>query len=80
MLAKFGDDAELGEVLVGEFWSGVWVGPMSVRLESLAVGLDGVATASGHASVRRWAADSARSLREWAASERKREDEESIGR
>jgi hypothetical protein len=78
LLDVFGDDEGIRSTFAGQYWSGFWNGPASARERSLAVELDQIAARSGYANVRRWARETAETMRVAAQREEVREAEEEL--
>ena len=78
LLSKYADIEDVGNAFFSEFWSGSWSGPSSVHWDELAGTLEKVAGSTQLPKLRNWATDSARSFRNMAEDERKREEEEEL--
>ena len=78
LLGKYADTEDVGNAFFSEFWSGSWSGPPSVHWDKLAGTLEKVAGSTQFPKLRNWATNSARSFRNMAKEERKREEEEEL--
>ena len=78
LLSEYADIEDVGNAFFSEFWSGSWSGPSSVHWDELAGTLEKVAGSTQLPKLRNWATDSARSFRNMAEEERKREEEEEL--
>lgn len=80
ILGEYGDNEHVASTFFSQYVSGVWIGSASAHWEQLAESLDAVAHQTTLRKLRRWATDSARSLREMAERDRQREEEEDLRR
>lgn len=80
IISAYGNNDRVASEFFSQYMSGGWVGPVSARWDQLADSLVEVARRTALPKLRRWAADSARSLRKMAERERQREDEEELRR
>jgi hypothetical protein len=78
LLGAYGDNERVASALFSEYVSGFWSGPASAHWDELADSLEDVARRTALPKLRRWAADSARSLRGMAERDRQREEEEDL--
>ncbi len=78
VLADYGDDDGVANAFFSEYVSGSWTGPASSHWTKLAEALDAIASRTKLPKLRRWAADSARSLRRMAERDHQREEEEAL--
>ena len=78
VLADYGDDDGEANAFFSEYVSGSWTGPASSHWTKLAEALDAIASRTKLPKLRRWAADSARSLRRMAERDHQREEEEAL--
>jgi hypothetical protein len=79
IIGEYGDIGGVGGAFFSEYVSGVWSGPASSHWDQLAASLDEIARRTKLSKLRRWAGNSARSLRGMAERDRQREDEEELG-
>jgi hypothetical protein len=79
IIGEYGDIEGVGGAFFSEYVSGVWSGPASSHWDQLAASLDEIARRTKLSKLRRWARNSARSLRGMAERDRQREDEEELG-
>lgn len=80
LLGEYGDKGEVASAFFSAYVSGSWSGPASAHWDQLAESLEVVASRTSLPKLRRWATDSARSLRLMAERDRQREEEEGLGR
>jgi len=80
ILGRFGDDETIGSEFFAAYVSGSWTGPTSEHWGTLAAELERVAQATRLPKLRRWAAESARQLREMQKRDAQREEEEDVRR
>lgn len=78
IIGAYGDDEGVASEFFAEYMSGSWSGPASSHWDELAGALEAVARRTGLPKLRRWASDSARSLRKMAERDRQREEEEDL--
>lgn len=78
IIGAYGDNDRVASEFFSQYMSGGWVGPASAHWDQLANSLEEVAGRTALPKLRRWAADSARSLRKMAERERQREEEEEL--
>jgi hypothetical protein len=78
ILGEYGDNEEVASPFFSEYVSGSWVGPASAHWDQLADSLEEVAGRTVLPKLRRWAANSARSLRRMAERDRQGEEEEEL--
>jgi len=78
LLGQYGDMEPVAGAFFSEYVSGSWSGPASSHWEQRARSLDVVASRTALPKLRRWASDSARSLRRMAERDRQREEEEEL--
>jgi hypothetical protein len=76
----YGDIAKVGNAFFSEYTSGAWSGSSADHWNELATRLDEVTNRTSLPKLRRWAAEAVRSLREMAARDRQREEEEDLRR
>ena len=78
ILGEYGDNERVANAFFSEYMSGGWSGPASAHWDQLADSLEKVAGRTALPKLRRWAADSAGSLRRMAERDREREEEEDL--
>ncbi len=78
IIGTYGDNERVASAFFSEYVSGRWSGPASAHWDQLADSLNDVAGRTALLKLRRWAADSARSLRRMAERDRHREEEEEL--
>ncbi len=78
LLGKYGDNERVASVFLSSYLSGSWTGPSSSRWNHLAQKLDAVVERTKLPKLRRWASNSARSLRKMAEMGYQREEEEEL--
>lgn len=78
IIGAYGDSERVAREFFSDYVSGSWSGSSSSHWEQLAKSLDAVADRTALPNLRRWASDSARSLREMAKRDRQREEEEDL--
>ena len=78
ILGEYGDNERVASAFFSEYVSGSWSGPASAHWDQLADSLEEVAGRTALPRLRRWAANSARSLRRMAERDRQREEEEEL--
>lgn len=78
IIGAYGDSERVARAFFSDYVSGSWSGSPSSHWEQLAQSLDAVAGRTALPKLRRWASDSARSLREMAKRDRQREEEEDL--
>ena len=78
ILGEYGDNERVAFAFFSEYQSGSWSGSASSHWDQLAETLDSVTSRTALPKLRRWASDSARSLRKMAERDRQREDEEKL--
>jgi hypothetical protein len=78
LLGEYGDNERVASAFFSEYVSGIRSGPASAHWDQLAESLDTVAGRTALPKLRRWAADSVRSLRRMAERDRQREEEEEL--
>jgi hypothetical protein len=76
IIGEYGDKEDVASAFFSEYLTGSWSGPSSAHWDQLAESLEEVARRTTLPKLRRWAADSARSLRGMAERDRHREEEE----
>ena len=74
IIGEYGDNREVANAFFAEYVCGVRYGPASSNWDKLAQSLESVARQTALPKLRRWATDSARSLREMAERDRRREE------
>ncbi len=80
ILGEYGDNERVASVFFSKYVSGSWWGSASSHWDQLAEALDAVAGRTALPKLRRWASDSAHSLRKMAEHDRQREEEEELRR
>jgi hypothetical protein len=80
IVGTFGDLHDVADAFFSAYMSGSWSGSVSRHWESLAAALDRVVASTNLPKLRTWATRSARELREMAAHDRDREEEEYLRR
>ncbi len=80
ILGEYGDEEGVASAFFSEYVSGSWSGPASAHWDALAESLEAVAGRTALPKLRRWASESARSLRQMAERDRQREEEEDLRR
>jgi len=80
LIGKYGDSDRVATGFFSDYISGTWTGSSSSHWDQLAEALDNVADRTALPKLRRWAQDSARSLREMEEHDLQREEEEKIRR
>ncbi len=78
ILGRFGDDDVIAKEFFAAYVSGSWTGPTSKHWGALAAELERVVQTTTLPKLRRWAADSARRLREMQERDAQREEEEDV--
>jgi hypothetical protein len=78
LLGDYGDDPQVGDAFFSAYVSGTWMGPASEHWISLAQETERVAERTALPKLRGWAVASAARLREMAARDRQREEEEEL--
>jgi len=78
ILGEYGDNEQVASAFFCDYTSGSWWGLTSMHWDELAETLEAVAARASLPKLRRWAADSARSLRMMAERDRQREEEEEL--
>jgi hypothetical protein len=80
LFGEYGDNERVASAFFAEYVSGSWAGPASAHWDQLADSLKEVADRTVLPKLRRWAINSARSLRRMAERDRQREEEEGLRR
>jgi hypothetical protein len=78
IIGTYGDNERVASTFFSEYVSGSWSGPASAHWDQLADSLKDIAGRTALLKLRRWAADSAQSLRRMAERDRHREEEEEL--
>ena len=78
ILGEYGDNEKVASSFFSEYMSGGWTGSASTHWNQLADSLEEVARRTALPKLRRWAADSVRSLRGMAERDQQREEEEEL--
>jgi hypothetical protein len=78
LLGEHGDNERVASAFFSAYVSGTWCGPVSSHWDQLAEALQTVASRTRLPKLRRWASDSAHSLRMMADRDRQREEEEEL--
>ena len=78
IVGTYGDRDDVATAFFSEYVSGGWSGRASTHWEQLAAAIEEVAKRTKLPKLRRWAADTARRLREMAERDRQREEEEDL--
>jgi hypothetical protein len=78
IVGSHGDRDDVANECFSDFVSGSWWGSAATHWEELAASLDDVAKRTALPKLRRWATDSACSLRQMAERDRQREEEEEL--
>jgi hypothetical protein len=78
IIGEYGDNEQVARAFFAEYMSGSWWGPASEHWDELAHSLEQVSARTALSKLRRWARNSARSLRKMAERDRQREEEEDL--
>lgn len=80
LLGAYGNNEQVASECFSQYVSGMWRGSATSHWTQLAEALDDVVGRAALPTVRRWASDSARSLRRMAERDRQWEEEEDLRR
>jgi hypothetical protein len=78
IIGTYGDNERVASAFFSQYVSGTWWGPASAHWDELAHSLEEIAERTALPKLRRWATDSARSLRNMAERDRHREEEDEL--